>query len=73
MILLQIYNQPPNPTLTIDEVLELLKKFQDSAVQREREVFSCMIKNLFEEYKYFPQVNDISFYRQVDKMKGCIG
>ena len=58
MILLQIYNQPPNPTLTIDEVLELLKKFQDSAVQREREVFSCMIKNLFEEYKYFPQVND---------------
>ena len=51
----QIYNQPPNPTLTIDEVLELLKKFQDSAVQREREVFSCMIKNLFEEYKYFPQ------------------
>ena len=24
----QIYNQPPNPTLTIDEVLELLKKFQ---------------------------------------------
>ena len=53
----QIYNQPPNPTLTIDEVLELLKKFQDSTVQREREVFSCMIKNLFEEYKYFPQVN----------------
>ena len=24
-------------------------------MQREREVFSCMIKNLFEEYKYFPQ------------------
>ena len=51
----QIYNHPPHPTLTIDEVLELLKKFQDSSVQREREVFSCMIKNLFEEYKYFPQ------------------
>ena len=33
----------------------LIRLFQDSAVQREREVFSCMIKNLFEEYKYFPQ------------------
>ena len=51
----RIYNHPPNPTLTIDEVLELLKRFQDSGVQREKEVFNCMIKNLFEEYKYFPQ------------------
>ena len=39
----------------IDEVLDLLKKFQESNVQRELEVFNCMIKNLFEEYKYFPQ------------------
>ena len=23
-------------------------------MQRERDVFHCMIKNLFEEYKYFP-------------------
>ena len=51
----RIYNHPPNPTLTIDEVLELLKRFQDSGVQREKDVFNCMIKNLFEEYKYFPQ------------------
>jgi CCR4-NOT transcription complex subunit 1 len=51
----QIYNHPPHPTLTIDEVLELLERFQASAIQRERDVFTCMIKNLFEEYKYFPQ------------------
>jgi len=51
----RIYNHPPNPTLTIDEVLELLKRFQDSGQQREKDVFNCMIKNLFEEYKYFPQ------------------
>ena len=51
----RIYNHPPNPTLTIDEVLELLKRFQDSGHQREKDVFNCMIKNLFEEYKYFPQ------------------
>ncbi len=51
----QIYNHPSQPTLTIDEVLDLLKKFQESGVQRERDVFTCMIKNLFEEYKYFPK------------------
>ena len=51
----QIYNHPPHPTMSIDDVLNLLKKFQESAVQRERDVFNCMIKNLFEEYKYFPQ------------------
>ena len=51
----RIYNHPPHPTMSIDDVLDLLKKFQESAVQRERDVFNCMIKNLFEEYKYFPQ------------------
>ena len=51
----RIYNHPPHPTMSIDEVLDLLKKFQESNVQRELEVFNCMIKNLFEEYKYFPQ------------------
>lgn len=51
----RIYNHPPNPTLTIDEVLELLKRFQDSGHQREKDVSNCIIKNLFEEYKYFPQ------------------
>ena len=50
----RIYNHPPNPTLTIDEVLDLLKRFQMSSLPRERDVFNCMIKNLFEEYKYFP-------------------
>lgn len=50
----RIYVQP-HPTMTIDEVLDLLKKFQESTVKRDREVFICMIKNLFEEYKYFPQ------------------
>lgn len=51
----RIYNHPPHPTLSIDEVLEMLKKFHDSPNTREREVFSCMLRNLFEEYKFFPQ------------------
>lgn len=34
----RIYNHPPHPTLSIDEVLDMLKKFQDSPLKREREV-----------------------------------
>ncbi|KAI5730570.1 hypothetical protein M8J76_015190 [Diaphorina citri] len=54
----RIYNHPPHPTLSIDEVLEMLKKFQDSNIKREKDVFNCMLKNLFEEYKFFPQYPD---------------
>ena len=51
----RIYNQPPNPTMSIDEVLEMLKKFKDSHDKKERDVFLCMLRNLFEEYRFFPQ------------------
>ncbi|XP_012340948.1 CCR4-NOT transcription complex subunit 1 isoform X3 [Apis florea] len=54
----RIYNHPPHPTLSIDEVLDMLKKFQDSGSKREREVFNCMLRNLFEEYRFFPQYPD---------------
>ena len=32
----RIYNHPPNPTISIDEVLDMLKKFKDSPVKKER-------------------------------------
>ena len=32
----RIYNHPPNPTISIDEVLEMLRKFKDSPVKKER-------------------------------------
>ncbi|CAH0762465.1 unnamed protein product [Bemisia tabaci] len=54
----RIYNHPPHPTLSIEEVLEMLKKFKDSQNPREREVYTCMLRNLFEEYKFFPQYPD---------------
>lgn len=50
----RIYNQPPNPTMSIDEVLQMLKRFKESADKKERDVFLCMIRNLFEEYRFFP-------------------
>lgn len=34
----RIYNHPPHPTLSIDEVLAMLKRFQDSHSKREKEV-----------------------------------
>lgn len=40
---------------SIGELVELLRKFRVSQVQRERDVFSCMVHNLFDEYKFFPK------------------
>lgn len=51
----RIYNHPPHPTLSIDEVLDMLKRFSESSNRREREVHHCMLRNLLEEYKFFPQ------------------
>lgn len=51
----RIYNHPPHPTLSIDEVLDMLKRFSESTNRREREVHQCMLRNLLEEYKFFPQ------------------
>lgn len=54
----RIYNHPPHQTLSIDEVLDMLKKFQESTSKRERDVHHCMLRNLLEEYKFFPQYPD---------------
>jgi len=68
----RIYNHPPHPTLTIDEVLEMLKRFQSSGIQREQDVFNCMIKNLFEEYKFFPQYPDKELHITAQLFGGII-
>lgn len=67
----RIYNHPPQQ-ISIDEVLELLKKFQTSGVQREQDVFNCMIKNLFEEYKFFPQYPDKELHITAQLFGGII-
>ncbi|CAG2115442.1 unnamed protein product, partial [Medioppia subpectinata] len=54
----RIYNQQQSGCLTIDEVLDMLRRFQDSETKRERDVFTCMIRNLFKEYGFFPQYPD---------------
>ncbi|XP_024942332.1 CCR4-NOT transcription complex subunit 1 isoform X6 [Cephus cinctus] len=68
----RIYNHPPHPTLSIDEVLDMLKKFQDSGNKREREVFNCMLRNLFEEYRFFPQYPDKELHITAQLFGGII-
>ncbi|CAD7696161.1 unnamed protein product [Ostreobium quekettii] len=33
----------------------MLKRYKSSSQQREREVFACMVHNLFDEYRFFPK------------------
>lgn len=49
----RIYNHPPHPTLSIDEVLDILQRFKESNMRREQDVYQCMLRNLFEEYRFF--------------------
>jgi CCR4-NOT transcription complex subunit 1 len=58
--------------MSIDEVLELLKRFQESGVRKEREVFTCMLRNLFEEYKFFPQYPDKELHTTAQLFGGII-
>ena len=38
---------------SIGDVIEMLKRFKNSGINREQDIFSCMIHNLFDEYRYF--------------------
>ncbi|EGT51973.1 hypothetical protein CAEBREN_01277 [Caenorhabditis brenneri] len=42
-----------NNAMTVDSLIELLKKFKASQDRRERLVLACVVKNLFEEYRFF--------------------
>ena len=45
-------------TTSIDEVVEVLKRFQKSESPREQSIYVCMVHNLFDEYRYFPKYPD---------------
>ncbi|XP_019755712.2 CCR4-NOT transcription complex subunit 1 isoform X2 [Dendroctonus ponderosae] len=68
----RIYNHPPQANLSIDEVLVMLKRFQDSPSKREKEVFNCMLRSLFEEYKFFPQYPDKELHITAQLFGGII-
>lgn len=44
--------------MSIEEVIDLLAAFKSSPQQKEQDVHACMIRNLFDEYRFFPQYPD---------------
>ena len=43
---------------SIAEVVELLRQFQASSLKHEKDVFGCMLHNLFDEYRFFNKYPD---------------
>lgn len=42
----------------VNEVIELLKRLRASSLPRDQQLFSCMIQNLFDEYRFFAKYPD---------------
>ena len=42
-----------NRVFTIDHVLDMLRLYKESSDPKQKDVFQCMLRNLFEEYKFF--------------------
>ena len=45
-------------SMSINDVIVLLKRFKTSTEPREQEIFRCMIHNLFDEYRFFHKYPD---------------
>ncbi|CAL5366926.1 unnamed protein product [Camellia sinensis] len=41
--------------LSIDDVVQILARFKESSERRKQLIFECMVKNLLEEYQFFPR------------------
>lgn len=49
------YERIYNGEISIQDMIEKLKKFSTSNDPREQDIFACMIHNLFDEYNFFPK------------------
>lgn len=49
------YERVYRQEISIEDMIKLLQKFKNSQEQRENEIFSCMVHNLFDEYQFFPK------------------
>ncbi|XP_062209520.1 uncharacterized protein LOC133911335 isoform X2 [Phragmites australis] len=52
------FHQMFSGQINIDAMIQMLGRFKESSDKREQSIFSCMISNLFEEYKFFPKYPD---------------
>ncbi|KAF3523583.1 hypothetical protein F2Q69_00048859 [Brassica cretica] len=49
------FHQMFSGQLSVDAMVQMLSRYKESLVQREKSIFECMIANLFEEYRFFPK------------------
>ncbi|CAH8358576.1 unnamed protein product [Eruca vesicaria subsp. sativa] len=49
------FHQMFSGQLSVEAMVQMLSRYKDSSVQREKSIFDCMIANLFEEYRFFPK------------------
>ncbi|KAI4356708.1 hypothetical protein L6164_000708 [Bauhinia variegata] len=52
------FHQMFSGQLAVDAMVQMLVRFKESTVKREKSIFECMIANLYEEYKFFPKYPD---------------
>jgi CCR4-NOT transcription complex subunit 1 len=45
-------------SMPVEDVVGMLKAFKNSSNVRQQEVFACMVHNLFDEYRFFPNYPD---------------
>ena len=48
-----IFQQMYDEQITIDDVIAMLQRYKNSSNSRDREILSCMLHFLFDEYKFF--------------------
>lgn len=41
--------------ISISDVIEVLQKLRNSSNPRDQQVFSCLVNNIFDEYRFFPK------------------
>ncbi|XP_019058124.1 PREDICTED: CCR4-NOT transcription complex subunit 1 isoform X2 [Tarenaya hassleriana] len=49
------FHQMFSGQLSVEAMVQMLARYKDSPVEREKAIFECMIGNLFEEYRFFPK------------------
>ncbi|AAC24379.1 Similar to yeast general negative regulator of transcription subunit 1 [Arabidopsis thaliana] len=49
------FHQMFSSHLSVDAMVQMLSRYKESLVPREKLIFECMIANLFEEYRFFPK------------------
>ena len=49
----QFFQKVYSGEMSIEETIGMMKLAKESAMHRETEIFSCMVHNLFDEYRFF--------------------